>query len=160
MRKRDDDLELGLIPFHDDMELTQKAHEHPLAKKAKFFFIDADAVAKFAAAGKSQPKKDIGLMAMTYGNVYVARVALCANDGQVLKALREAGTYEGPSIVIAYSHCIAHGYDLVKGLKQQKAAVDSGPLKISVKEYEMQENRFKSLNLTKPEEARKYFEQA
>jgi len=141
------------------------------------------AVAKFAAAGKPQGKKDLGLMAMTYGNVYVARIAMGANEGQVLKALQEAEAHDGPSIIIAYSHCIAHGYDLINGLKQQKAAVDSGQwvlyrynpaklqanenpltvdsgaLKISVKDYEMQENRFKMLTLSKPEEAKKYFEQ-
>ena len=84
------------------------------------------AVAKFAAGGKSQPKKDLAMMAMTYGSVYVARVAMGGNDGQTLKAFLEAEAFDGPSLIIAYSHCIAHGYDLVHGLEQQKAAVLSG----------------------------------
>jgi pyruvate-ferredoxin/flavodoxin oxidoreductase len=84
------------------------------------------AVAKFAAGGKPGAKKDLALMAMTYGDVYVARVAMGANDAQTLRALREAEAYDGPSLVIAYSHCIAHGYDLRHGMDQQKAAVLSG----------------------------------
>lgn len=84
------------------------------------------AAAKFAAAGKSMPKKDLGLMAMSYGNCYVARVAFGAKDNQTLMAFREAESYPGPSIIIAYSHCIAHGYDLAYGLDQQKIAVESG----------------------------------
>ena len=84
------------------------------------------AVAKFAAGGKPRPKKDLGLMAMSYGNVYVAQVAMGASDMQTLKAFLEADAYNGPSIIIAYSHCIAHGYDLVHGCDQQKAAVQSG----------------------------------
>ncbi len=84
------------------------------------------ASAKFAVAGKASAKKDLGLMAMAYGNVYVARVAFGARDAQTVKALQEAESYPGPSLVIAYSHCIAHGYDLVHGLEQQKAAVDTG----------------------------------
>ncbi len=84
------------------------------------------ASAKFAVAGKAAAKKDLGLMAMAYGNVYVARVAFGARDAQTVKALQEAESYPGPSLVIAYSHCIAHGYDLVHGLEQQKAAVDAG----------------------------------
>ena len=84
------------------------------------------AVAKFAAGGKPRPKKDLAMMAMTYGNVYVARVAMGANDMQTLKAFLEAEAYDGPSLIIAYSHCIAHGYDLVHGLDQQKLAVQSG----------------------------------
>ena len=84
------------------------------------------AVAKFAAAGKELPKKDLGLMAMTYGNVYVARIAFGAKDLQTVRAFLEAESYPGPSLIIAYSHCIAHGYDLVHGLDQQKLAVDSG----------------------------------
>jgi len=83
-------------------------------------------VAKFAAAGKGLPKKDLGMMAMSYGYVYIARVALGANDQQTLTALLEADAYPGPSLVIAYSHCIAHGYDLKYGLEQQKLAVASG----------------------------------
>jgi pyruvate-ferredoxin/flavodoxin oxidoreductase len=84
------------------------------------------AVAKFAMAGKGLPKKDLGLIAMAYGNVYVAHIAMGFNDQQTLKALIEAEAYDGPSLVIAYSHCIAHGYDMAKGLEQQKLAVQSG----------------------------------
>jgi pyruvate-ferredoxin/flavodoxin oxidoreductase len=84
------------------------------------------AVAKFAAGGKQGAKKDLALMAMTYGNVYVAQVAMGGSDAQTLKAFREAEAYPGPSLIIAYSHCIAHGYDLRHGMDQQKAAVLSG----------------------------------
>jgi len=84
------------------------------------------AAAKFAVAGKALPKKDLGRMAMSYGNVYVARVAFGARDQQTVRAFAEADSYSGPSIIIAYSHCIAHGYDLAFGLDQQKLAVDSG----------------------------------
>jgi pyruvate-ferredoxin/flavodoxin oxidoreductase len=84
------------------------------------------AIAKFAAEGKSLPKKDLGLIAMSYGYVYVARVAMGANDAQTLKAFIEAEAYSGPSLIIAYSHCIAHGIDMVKGLNQQKLAVQCG----------------------------------
>ncbi len=84
------------------------------------------AVAKFAMGGKGMPKKDMGLIAMSYGYVYVARVAMGANDQQTLKAFLEAEAYDGPSLIIAYSHCIAHGYDLARGLEQQKLAVQSG----------------------------------
>lgn len=84
------------------------------------------ASAKFATAGKSLPKKDLGMIAMSYGNVYVAQVAVGANDIQLIKALNEAESYDGPSIVIAYSHCIAQGFNLFNGLKHQKAAVESG----------------------------------
>ena len=84
------------------------------------------AAAKFAAKGKSTPKKDLGMLAMTYGNVYVAHVAFGAKDAQTVKALLEAESYPGTSIVIAYSPCIAHGYDLSFGLEQQKLASESG----------------------------------
>jgi pyruvate-ferredoxin/flavodoxin oxidoreductase len=84
------------------------------------------ASAKFAMAGKSIPKKDLGMIAMAYGSVYVAHVAFGAKDAQTVKALLEADSYPGPSLVIAYSHCIAHGYDLAYGLDQQKLAVDTG----------------------------------
>jgi pyruvate-ferredoxin/flavodoxin oxidoreductase len=84
------------------------------------------AVAKFAARGKQMPKKDLGMLAMAYGYVYVARVALGANDQQTLRAFLEAEAYDGPSLIIAYSHCIAHGIDMQKGLEQQKLAVQSG----------------------------------
>ncbi|MFM1920782.1 MAG: hypothetical protein RLZZ303_2416 [Candidatus Hydrogenedentota bacterium] len=84
------------------------------------------AVAKFAAAGKPTGKKDLGMIAVTYGSAYVARVALGADDTHVLRVFREAEAYDGPSLIIAYSHCIAHGYDLRHGLEQQKLAVQSG----------------------------------
>jgi pyruvate-ferredoxin/flavodoxin oxidoreductase len=84
------------------------------------------AVARFAAAGKTTPKKDLALQAIAYGNVYVARVAMGADPEQTLRALREAEAYDGPSLVIAYSHCIAHGIDMRDGLGQQKRAVRSG----------------------------------
>src|SRR5262249_34454651 len=84
------------------------------------------AVAKFAAGGKELPKKDLAMMAMTYGSVYVARVAMGANDAHTLKTFLEAEAYDGPALIIAYSHCIAHGYDLSKGFEQQKAATLSG----------------------------------
>jgi pyruvate-ferredoxin/flavodoxin oxidoreductase len=84
------------------------------------------AVAKFAAQGKGMPKKDMGLIAMAYGYVYVAKIAMGANDQQTLTAFMEAEAYEGPSIIFAYSHCIAHGIDMSKGLEQQKLAVQSG----------------------------------
>ncbi|TNE51782.1 MAG: pyruvate:ferredoxin (flavodoxin) oxidoreductase [Deltaproteobacteria bacterium] len=84
------------------------------------------AVAKFAAAGKTVPKKDLCMVGVNYGNVYVARVAMGANEGQTLKAFLEAESYEGPSLIVAYSPCIAHGIDMSKGVEQQKKAVDSG----------------------------------
>ncbi|MFM2139178.1 MAG: pyruvate:ferredoxin (flavodoxin) oxidoreductase, partial [Bacteroidota bacterium] len=84
------------------------------------------ATAKFAAGGKTVGKKDLALQAMSYGNVYVARVAFGANPQQTLLAMREAESYEGPSLILAYSHCIAHGYDLKDGLDQQHGAVASG----------------------------------
>jgi len=84
------------------------------------------ATAKFAASGKESPKKDLGLHAMSYGHVYVASVAFGAKDAQTVRAFAEAEAYPGPSLIIAYSHCIAHGYDLAHGAEQQKLAVDSG----------------------------------
>jgi pyruvate-ferredoxin/flavodoxin oxidoreductase len=84
------------------------------------------AVAKFAAAGKPNSRKDLAMEAVSYGSVYVAQVALGGNDSHVVKAFQEAEAHEGPSIIIAYSSCIAHGYDLVHGLEQQKLAVQSG----------------------------------
>jgi pyruvate-ferredoxin/flavodoxin oxidoreductase len=84
------------------------------------------AVAKFAASGKPLAKKDLALLAVTYGNIYVARVAMGANDSHAIKIFLEAEAYHGPSLIIAYSHCIAHGYDMAKGMEQQKAAVASG----------------------------------
>jgi pyruvate-ferredoxin/flavodoxin oxidoreductase len=84
------------------------------------------ASAKFAASGKATHKKDLALMAMAYGSVYVARVAFGAKDAQTVKAFQEAEAFPGPSLIIAYSHCIAHGYDMAHGLDQQKLAVESG----------------------------------
>ncbi len=142
------------------------------------------AVAKFAFAGKPAPKKDLGLMAIAYGNVYVAKVAFGYNDLQTLKAFLEAESYPGPSIIIAYCHCIAHGIDMQKGLEQQKKAVESGswilyrynpllkekgqpPLQIDSKEpsipleeYYSSETRFSILKKTSPERAKMLLEEA
>jgi len=142
------------------------------------------AVAKFAAAGKTMAKKDIAQQAIAYGNVYVARVAMGANPQQTLHALREAEAYPGPSLIIAYSHCIAHGIDMAEGLQQQKRAVDCGhwPLirynpvvrqsggipfsldslrpSIPLSEYRQYEGRFKSLQRQHPEEAGRLLELA
>jgi pyruvate-ferredoxin/flavodoxin oxidoreductase len=132
------------------------------------------AAAKFAVSGKETGKKDLGLMAMTYGHAYVARVAFGSKDHQTLKALQEAEAYPGPSLVIAYSHCIAHGYDMAFGCEQQKLAVDSGvwplyrfdprriaggepPLqldsgtpKVPVESYMRNESRFRMLEAADP----------
>jgi len=133
------------------------------------------ASAKFASSGKSGGKKDLGLIAMSYGHVYVARVAFGSKDAQTLRAFAEAESYDGPSLIIAYSHCIAHGYDLVNGPRQQKLAVDSGvwslfrydprrtgqgepplvmdsgPPKASVLEYARNEARFRMVERAYPE---------
>jgi len=135
------------------------------------------AVAKFAAGGKTTAKKDLGLMAMSYGNIYVAQIAMGADDGQTVKAISEAEAYDGPSLIIAYSHCIAHGINMTKGLDQQKLATNSGywPLyrynpmlrdegknpfqldskapKISLKEYIYNESRYRMLLQSNPEVA-------
>ena len=84
------------------------------------------AVARFAAAGKEMPRKDLGMIAMTYGNIYVAQVAMGANMTQAVKAFAEAEAYDGPSLIVAYSHCIMHGFDLRYGNQNQKEAVESG----------------------------------
>jgi len=141
------------------------------------------AVAKFAAGGKPGAKKDLALMAMTYGTVYVARVAMGGSDAQTLKAFREAEAYPGPSLIIAYSHCIAHGYDLRHGMDQQKAAVLSGhwplfrynpalaaegqpPLQLDskapslpLKSYAYNETRYTMLAHSDPETARRLLEE-
>ncbi|MDA2920416.1 pyruvate:ferredoxin (flavodoxin) oxidoreductase [Desulfobacterota bacterium AH_259_B03_O07] len=141
------------------------------------------AIAKFASAGKNTPKKDLGLIAMTYGNVYVASVAMGARDKHTLRAFLEAESYDGPSLIIAYSHCIAHGINMTTAMRNQKAAVDSGqwllyrfnpertaegenPLhldshspKIPVEKYLYMENRFKMLLKTRPTDARRLFSQ-
>jgi len=133
------------------------------------------AAAKFAAAGKSIAKKDLGLMAMGYRTAYVAQVAFGSKDAQTVKAMLEAESYRGPSMIIAYSHCIAHGYDLVHGLEQQKRAVDSatwplyrfdprriaagqpplvldsGPAKLPVREYMREEARFRITETLDPD---------
>jgi len=84
------------------------------------------AVARFAAGGKPLAKKDLALLATIYGNVYVAKVAMGANDAHTIKAFLEAESYPGPSLIVAYCHCTQHGYDMAQGAEQQKAAVNSG----------------------------------
>ena len=135
------------------------------------------AVAKFAAGGKPTAKKDLGMMAVMYGNVYVARIAMGASDTQTVKAIIEAERYDGPSLILAYSHCIAHGINMRTGLDQQKAAVACGhwplyrydpslvaegknPMQLDSKaptmpfaEYAYKENRYKMLTKSRPAEA-------
>jgi pyruvate-ferredoxin/flavodoxin oxidoreductase len=137
------------------------------------------AVAKFAAGGKPAAKKDLAMMAVNYGSVYVARIAFGSNDSHTIKALTEAEAWNGPSLIIAYSHCIAHGYDLIHGLDQQKAAVNSGywplfrynpalvaqgknpfqldsrPASIKLKDYIYNETRYTMLVKSNPEEAKR-----
>jgi pyruvate-ferredoxin/flavodoxin oxidoreductase len=140
------------------------------------------ATAKFAMGGKAGGKKDLGMIAMSYGNIYVATIAMGANDQQALKAIQEAESYDGPSLIIAYSHCIAHGINMINGLQDQKAAVASGqwilyrfdprrtekgenPLvldskapTIPLEQYLKLENRFKMIMKSNPEEAKRLFE--
>ena len=135
------------------------------------------AIARFAAAGKRTPRKDLALQAIAYGNVYVAQVAMGANPQQTLLAFREAEAYPGPSLILAYSHCIAHGYDLRHGLRQQDLAAASGywPLfrynpamrrvgenpfrldsprpTIPFRDYAYNETRYRALAQARPEEA-------
>jgi pyruvate-ferredoxin/flavodoxin oxidoreductase len=142
------------------------------------------AAAKFAMAGRELAKKDLALMAMSYGNVYVARVAFGARDNQTVLAFKEAESYPGTSLIIAYSHCIAHGYDLVHGPEQQKLAVESGywplfrfdprraaagesPLKLDspppkqdVAEFMRNETRFRMVEQINPERFKKLVEAA
>ncbi len=142
------------------------------------------AVAKFAAGGKPTAKKDLAMMAMNYGNVYVAKVAMGANDLQTLRAFLEAEAYEGPSLIIAYSHCIAHGINMAKGMENQKLAVESGhwplfrhnpelasegknPLKldskapkIKLEDYIYTENRYRMLTKANPKVAQELLEKA
>jgi pyruvate-ferredoxin/flavodoxin oxidoreductase len=142
------------------------------------------AVAKFAAGGKPAPKKDLGLIAMTYGNVYVASVAMGARDEHTLRAFLEAEAYDGPSLIIAYSHCIAHGIDMTTAMSHQKEIVESGrwllyrynpelklegknPLQLdsrspkkSVSQSMYAENRFKMLTKSKPEDAKRLLKEA
>jgi pyruvate-ferredoxin/flavodoxin oxidoreductase len=84
------------------------------------------ASAKFSIAGKKTPKKSLAMQAISYGNVYVAQIAMGAKDVQTLKAIKEAAEYDGPSLIVAYSHCGEHGYDLKHGAEQQTKAVDTG----------------------------------
>ena len=142
------------------------------------------AVAKFAAGGKPGLKKDLGMIAMTYGNVYVASVAMGARDEHTLRAFLEAESYEGPSLIIAYSHCIAHGINMTTAMQDQKAAVNSGqwllyrydprrtaqgenplqldsrPPKQKVEDYLLMENRFKMLTKINPDHAKLLFKMA
>jgi len=142
------------------------------------------AIAKFAAGGKPIRKKDLGMMAMSYGYVYVARIAMGANKIQTLRAFTEAENYNGPSLLIAYSHCINHGIDMTHGMDQQKLVVESGvwtlfrynpelthegknPLSldskeptVNVKDYMYNEIRFRALRQSNPEAAQTYLEQA
>jgi pyruvate-ferredoxin/flavodoxin oxidoreductase len=130
------------------------------------------------------PKKDLGLIAMTYGNVYVASVAMGARDEHTLRSFLEAEAYNGPSLIIAYSHCIAHGINMTTGMQDQKALVNSGqwllyryhpdralqgenPLQLDsrapkqkVEEFLLMENRFKMLTKSNPERAKLLFKQA
>jgi pyruvate-ferredoxin/flavodoxin oxidoreductase len=135
------------------------------------------AVAKFATKGKKTRKKDLGMIFASYGNVYVAQIAIRANPAHALKSIKEAEAYNGPSIILAYSSCIAHGIDLGDSIDQQKRAVNSGywPLyrynpaleipmqldsaepSVPLKDYLQKENRFKSLKKNNPEEAEKLF---
>jgi pyruvate-ferredoxin/flavodoxin oxidoreductase len=136
------------------------------------------AIAKFAASGKATAKKDLGLLAMGYGNVYVATVAMGSNDLQTLRAFIEAEAYDGPSIIIAYSHCIAHGINMSRGMQNQKLAVETGyfplyrynpmltlegknPFKLDskapsrpLKEFTDLETRFKMLEKSYPQRAK------
>jgi len=142
------------------------------------------AAAKFAVAGKETPKKDLGMLAMSYGNVYVARIAFGAKMNQTVQTLLEAEAYPGPSLIIAYSHCIAHGYDMVHGADQQKLAVDSGvwplyrfdprriaeglaplqldsaPPKVSARDYMRNETRFSMIEKQDPERFKRLLEAA
>jgi pyruvate-ferredoxin/flavodoxin oxidoreductase len=142
------------------------------------------AVAKFAAAGKPLPKKDLGLLAMSYGNIYVAQIAFGSSDVQTIRAFQEAEAYDGPSLILAYSHCIAHGYDLKFGLDQQTMAVNSGywplyrynpdraiegqnpfqldskPPKVGLEDYIYREGRYQMLTQSHPERAAKLLELA
>jgi pyruvate-ferredoxin/flavodoxin oxidoreductase len=136
------------------------------------------AVAKFAASGKPSMKKDLGMISMTYGNIYVAQVAFGANPAQTVRAFAEAEAYDGPALIIAYSHCIAHGIDMVSGIERQKEAVASGhfplyrfnpdlvrlgknplildskPPAMKFSEHAMKENRFRILAAADPAHAK------
>jgi len=142
------------------------------------------AVAQFAAAGKKMPKKNMGLIAMSYSGIYVAQIAIGANPNQAVKAIAEAESYDGPSLILSYTHCIAHGIDMATGYETQKKAVASGhwplyrfdprlaeqgknPLQMDSKaptldfsEFAYGQNRFRSLTKAKPDVAAKLMELA
>ncbi|MBD3242198.1 MAG: pyruvate:ferredoxin (flavodoxin) oxidoreductase [Chitinivibrionales bacterium] len=142
------------------------------------------AAAKFAAGGKGTPKKDLALMAMTYGSVYVAQVAMGANDAHTIKAFREAEAYPGTSMIIAYSHCIGQGFDLSEGMNHQRLAVasgywpllrfdprrrnrgenplqlDSGPPRVPLEDYIYTETRYRMLRYSRPDRAQRLLELA
>jgi pyruvate-ferredoxin/flavodoxin oxidoreductase len=142
------------------------------------------AAAKFAVAGKATHKKDLAMLAMTYGNAYVARVAMAAKDAQTVNAFKEAESFPGTSVIVAYSHCIAHGYDMADAVKQQERAVDSaywslfrydprkaavgesplkldsGAPKLSLAEFLAHENRFKQVQHANPEQFKRLVEES
>ena len=142
------------------------------------------AVAKFAAGGKPVPKKHLGLLAVMYGHIYVAQIAMGANEGQTLRAFLEAESYDGPSLIIAYCHCIAHGIDMAKGMDQQRLAVETGywplyrydprlraqgknplqldskPPKAPLQDYVYNENRYRMLVKSNPAVAAQLLKQA
>jgi len=169
--------EIYTLSLHDALPISNTGGQ---ASKA----TPIGAVAKFAAGGKPTGKKDLGLMATSYGNVYVAQVAMGANDQQTVKAFLEAEAFDGPSIIIAYSHCIAHAIDMAKGLTHQRMAVDSGywPLyrfdprvraegknpfqldskdpSLALKDYIYTEGRYRILQQSDPEAAKYLLGQA
>jgi pyruvate-ferredoxin/flavodoxin oxidoreductase len=142
------------------------------------------AAAKFAMAGKALPKKDLAMLAMSYGHPYVARVAMGAKDAQTVNAFKEADSYGGVSVIVAYAHCIAHGYDMAQAIQQQERAVDSGywplfrydprrvaagesplkmdspPPKIDLAQFVDGETRFKQVEAAYPEAYKKMMVQA
>ena len=142
------------------------------------------AVAKFASGGKATPKKDLGWLAMGYGHAYVAQIAMGASDSHTVQVLLEAEAHPGPSLVIAYSHCIAHGIDMAQGMHQQKLAersghwplyrfqparreqgqspfqLDSKPPSVPLRDYLYSENRYRLLQQARPDVARTLLRQA
>ena len=175
----------------DHVLASGRQRQHPAARHRSLFQhrrpdVEGDAagaVAKFAAGGNVRQERH-AMMAMNYGRAYVAHIAMGGNDGQTMKAFLEAEAYDGPSLIIAYSHCIAHGYDMVYGLDQQKAAVNSGhwPLfrynptlakegknpflldsrapSIPLEKYIYNETRYTMLVNSNPEEAKKLLQAA
>jgi pyruvate-ferredoxin/flavodoxin oxidoreductase len=142
------------------------------------------AVAQFAAGGKKAPKKNMGMIFSTFGTVYVSRISIGANPSQAIKAIAEAEAYDGPSLIIAYAHCINHGINMANGLEQQKKAVECGhwslyrynpemeaagknPLTIDSKEptitfedYALNENRYRMLKISNPDQAAELMKQS